>query len=245
VVARRLAAMSQDAPTSSPPAGHTRHPRRDPVSAPRARSRSRLWAGGTDGNERLTVLTGGVLVVLTAAIGVTILRIGQLMWLHLFLGLVLIGPVALKLGSTGYRFARYYTNNSSYRRKGPPMPLLRGLAPLVVLATLALFGTGVALLFAGRNTGLPLGMLHKVSFIAWIALVALHVLGHLPEIVRALPGAGRARSAVLSMTAAHEPIRPAQRPAGAGGRMLALGVGLTAGLVLAVALIGQFSVWTH
>ena len=95
------------------------------------------------------------------------------------------------------------------------MPLLRGLAPLVVLATLALFGTGIALLFAGRHTGLPLGMLHKVSFIAWIALVALHVLGHLPEIVRALPGAGRTRGAVLSMAAAPEPIRPA---AEAGGR---------------------------
>jgi hypothetical protein len=245
VVTRRLAAMSHDAPTSAPPAEQTQHPRRDRVSTPRARSRPRLWAGGTDGNERLTVLTGGVLVVLTAAIGVTILRIGQLMWLHLFLGLVLIGPVALKLGSTGYRFARYYTDSPAYRRKGPPMPLLRGLAPLVVLTTLALFGTGVALLFAGRHTGLPLGLLHKVSFIAWIALVALHVLGHLPEIVRALPRARKARSAAVSTTAVAQRPTPAAAPAGAGGRMLALGVGLTAGLVLAVALIGQFSIWTH
>jgi hypothetical protein len=184
-------------------------------------------------------------VVLTAAIGVTILRIGQLMWLHLFLGLVLIGPVALKLGSTGYRFARYYTNNPAYRRKGPPMPLLRGLAPLVVLATLALFGTGVALLFAGPHTGLPLGLLHKVSFFAWIALVALHVLGHLPEVVRALPRARKARSTAAPTTAAAQRPQPTAAPAGAGGRMLALGVGLTAGLVLALVLIGQFSIWTH
>jgi hypothetical protein len=212
------------------------------VAVPRLAAMSR---GGTDGNERLTVLTGGVLVLLTAAVGVTILRIGQLMWLHLFLGLVLIGPVGLKLASTGYRFARYYTHDPGYRRKGPPMPLLRGLAPLVVLATLGLFGTGVVLLFAGPHTGLPLGLLHKVSFIAWIALVALHVLGHLPEIVRALPRARRARSAVLSMTAAAEPMRPAKTPAGGGGRMLALGVSATAGLVLAVVLIGQFSAWTH
>jgi hypothetical protein len=212
------------------------------VAVPRLAAMSR---GGTDGNERLTVLTGSVLVLLTAAVGVTILRIGQLMWLHLFLGLVLIGPVALKLASTGYRFARYYTHDPGYRRKGPPMPLLRGLAPLVVLATLGLFGTGVALLLAGPHTGLPLGLLHKVSFIAWIALVALHVLGHLPEIVRALPRARRARSAVLSMTAAAQPMRPTETPAGGGGRMLALGVSAIAGLVLAVVLIGQFSAWTH
>ncbi len=237
--------MSHDASASAPLAESAQHARTDPVGAQRVRSRPRLWAGGTDGNERLTVLTGGLLVILTAAIGVTIIRIGQLMWLHLFLGLVLIGPVALKLGSTGYRFARYYTHNPAYRRKGPPMPLLRGLAPLVVLTTLGLFGTGIALLFAGPHTGLPLGMLHKVSFIAWIALVALHVLGHLPEIVRALPGAGRARRAVVSMNAGAERPRPLQTPAGKGGRTLALGVGLSAGLVLAVVLIGQFSVWTH
>jgi hypothetical protein len=245
VVVRRLAAMSHDASASAPLPEQTHRSRNEPVDAHRMRSHPRLWAGGTDGNERLTVLTGSVLVVLTAAIGVTILRIGQLMWLHLFLGLVLIGPVALKLGSTGYRFARFYTNDRAYRRKGPPMPLLRGLAPLVVLATLALFGTGIALLFAGRHTGLPLGMLHKVSFIAWIALVALHVVVHLPEIVRALPGSGRARSTVVSTTTAAEPVRPTGRLAGGSGRMLALGVGLTAGLMLAVALIGQFAAWTH
>ncbi|MGZ4175234.1 MAG: hypothetical protein ACXVUX_03315, partial [Solirubrobacteraceae bacterium] len=66
--------------------------------------RMRLLGGGTEGNERLTVLTGALLIVLLAVLGITIVRIGQLLWLHLFLGLVLIGPVALKLASTGYRF---------------------------------------------------------------------------------------------------------------------------------------------
>ncbi len=204
-----------------------------------------LLAGGTDGNERLTVLTGCLLVVLTAAIGVTIVRIDQLMWLHLFLGLVALGPVALKLASTGYRFARYYTHNPAYRRKGPPLPLLRGLAPLVVLATIAMFATGLALLFAGANTGLPLGMLHKVSFIVWIALTALHVLGHLPELLRALPQARGTPTAIVPMSARIEQERVGRPPAGERGRALALGVALTAGLVLAAALIGQFSVWTH
>ena len=35
----------------------------------------------------------------------------QLLWVHLFVGMVLIGPVLLKMASTGYRFARYYTAN--------------------------------------------------------------------------------------------------------------------------------------
>jgi len=78
--------------------------------------------GGVDGNGWLTTATGIVLIVLLAVLGVTIVRIGQLIWLHLFLGLLLVGPVALKLASTGYRFARYYAGtggtSSTVRRSG-------------------------------------------------------------------------------------------------------------------------------
>ena len=42
--------------------------------------------GGTDGNERLTSMAGAILIVLLAVLGVTILRIGQLIWVHLFVG---------------------------------------------------------------------------------------------------------------------------------------------------------------
>ena len=76
---------------------------------------STLMAGGPDGNERLTAVTGVLLLVLLAVLGVTIVRIGQLTWLHLFLGLLLIGPVGLKMASTGYRFTRYYTHDPAYQ----------------------------------------------------------------------------------------------------------------------------------
>lgn len=41
------------------------------------------------------MLTGLLLIVMFAVLGVTIIHIGQLLWLHLFLGLLLLGPVAL------------------------------------------------------------------------------------------------------------------------------------------------------
>jgi hypothetical protein len=47
--------------------------------------------------------------LLITGVGVTTVFIGRLRSWHLFLGLVLIGPVALKVASTGYRFMRYYT----------------------------------------------------------------------------------------------------------------------------------------
>jgi hypothetical protein len=212
--------------------------------------RQTLLGGETRGNERLTVITGLVLIVLLAAVGVTIVRIGQLLWLHLFLGLVVLGPVCLKLASTGYRFVRYYTGDEAYRRKGPPAPVLRGLAPLVVFFTLAVFVTGVALLLLGPSSRNPLVLLHKAAFIAWVVFTALHVIGHLPEIAHLFSGARRTRREVAALRAS----RPAGRAAGATsredisgsvGRGAAVMLSLVGGLAIAVALLGQFSAWTH
>jgi hypothetical protein len=240
--------MANDARQPTYSDRQTRH-----VGQPRARGeswRARLLAGGTEGNERLTVLTGLLLIVLLAGLGVTIIRIGQLLWLHLFLGLVLLGPVALKLASTGYRFTRYYTSEPTYRKKGPPAPALRGLAPFVVFFTVAVFATGVALLVLGPTARQPLVLLHKVSFFAWLAVMALHVLGHLPEILRLLSHARRSRREIIDSQAAwsrgrRPPSRTTPRVDGHPGRVAALVVSLAGGLVLAIALIGQFSVWTH
>ncbi len=208
-----------------------------PVSpSARRRPRARSWAaGGTEGNERLTTLTGLLLIVLLAVLGVTIIRIGQLLWLHLFLGLVLIGPLALKLASTGYRFVRYYTHDAAYRRKGPPPPALRVLAPLVVVFTVLVFATGVALLLLGQGSRDPLVLVHKVTFFVWLAVTAIHILGHMPEILRVRSRARTTRGELI----------PDQPLPGGGGRGAALGAGLVVGLVLAVALLGSFSAWPH
>lgn len=139
--------------------------------------------GGAAGNGRLTAALAAVLLVLLAAEGATVPFIGQLRVEHILIGLLLLGPVAAKLASTGYRFARYYLGAPAYLRKGPPPLALRVLAPGVVFTTVALFATGVALLLAGEPNG-QLVFLHKASFIAWVALMTIHVLGHLLEVPR-------------------------------------------------------------
>ncbi|HSR95239.1 MAG TPA: hypothetical protein VLK56_10280 [Solirubrobacterales bacterium] len=60
---------------------------------------------------------------------------------------------------------------------------MRLLAPGVVLTTLALFATGVALLVIGQDNGSVM-FLHEASFIAWVALMTIHVLAHLLEVPR-------------------------------------------------------------
>ena len=156
---------------------------RSPVIERRFR---RLMSGGTEGNEQLTALTGAVLIVLLAVIGVTILRLRGLLWVHLFVGLLLLGPVVLKIASTSYRFIRYYTNDPAYRLKGPPAAYLRLLGPMVVLSTVVVFASGVALLLAGPSSRGTLLPIHKISFFVWLAATAIHVLGHLQELAPAL-----------------------------------------------------------
>jgi hypothetical protein len=138
---------------------------------------------GVAGNAALTAAVAVALLVLLAAEGATIPFIGQLLGPHIFIGMLLIGPVLLKMGSTGYRFARYYAHSAPYVRRGPPPLALRLLAPGVVLTTLALLGTGVALLFTGRPSD-TLVFAHKLSFFAWVALMSIHILAHLLELPR-------------------------------------------------------------
>lgn len=141
------------------------------------RPASRWAPGGALGNGRLTALVGAVLIVLLAVEGATILRIGQLLSVHIFVGMLLIGPVALKLAATGYRFARYYTRGPEYVREGPPVPLMRFLiAPILVFSTLVLFGTGVTLLIVPHRGAVL--MLHKASFIVWLGATSIHVLAY-------------------------------------------------------------------
>jgi hypothetical protein len=141
--------------------------------------------GGTDGNEVLTNATAVVLTILLVAEGVTIIRMRGLVGAHMFIGLALIPPVVLKLASTGYRFARYYADSRAYRAKGPPPLPLRMLAPMLVLATLFVFVTGVLLLAAGHKAGALLEV-HKVSFIVWGVVFGVHFLGHVVQVLRSL-----------------------------------------------------------
>jgi hypothetical protein len=175
--------------------------------------------GGVAGNARLTGGAAAMLLVLLALEGATIPFIGSLTGPHIFIGMLLIPPVGLKLGSTGYRFIRYYLGSPTYRRKGPPPLPMRLLAPGVVLTTVVLFASGVALLIVGPGNG-SVKFLHKASFIAWFALMTVHVLGHLLEVPQLAAPDWRAsggREAAL---------------AGSGLRVIALAASLLAGLAV-------------
>jgi hypothetical protein len=186
---------------------------------------------GVEGNSRLTAVNGVVLLVLLAVEGLTILSVRQLITLHVYLGILLLGPVALKCASTIYRFARYYTGAPSYVARGTPHAVLRVLGPVVILSSLAVIGTGIGLIYTGPDHSDLLLTLHKGSFIVWFAAMALHVLGHLLEASR------------VTWQELRDP-RASASSRRRRWRSLAIVVSLLAGVGLATALYPSAHAWT-
>lgn len=183
---------------------------------------------GVAGNQRLTALTGTVLLAGFAVEGFTLLQLRQLLTLHFVLGLLLIGPVLLKIGSTGYRFARYYTGAPAYVRKGPPAPLLRVLGPLVIVTSLAVLGTGVMLAIVGPESG-PWLNLHKATFVLWFGVMTIHVLNYAWRLPRILLPSATGGSRI--------------RAGGGWIRGLLMAVSLLVGLVIALLMVHLVHPW--
>ncbi len=146
---------------------------------------ARRWRlGGAKGNEILTNAAAVVLVLPLAAEGITIVHMQGLVSAHMFIGLVLIPPVALKLGGTGYRMVGYYAGSRAYCSLGPPPPL-RLMAPLLAASTIAVLTTGVPLLAAGHKLGV-VPEIHKVGAIVFGVVFAVHFLAYVPRVLRSL-----------------------------------------------------------
>jgi hypothetical protein len=187
---------------------------------------------GPAANERLTGWAGAVLFLLLAAEGVTLLALQSLMLAHIVIGLLLVGPALLKLASTGYRFLQYYSGEPNYRASGPPMILLRLLAPILIAATVLLLGTGIALLFVPASVRDVLIFLHKASFAGWFLLAAVHVLAYVWRVPRLVASDMTNRGGA-----------PARR--GAGARLTALTASILVGVVLAALLLQRAQPWVQ
>lgn len=182
---------------------------------------------GVEGNSRLTSVVGVVLLGMLAVEGYTILDVHGMITLHIFLGIMLVGPVLLKTATTMYRFARYYQGTPAYVRKGPPHIVLRVLGPVVILSSLAVLGTGIGLLAVHSHDGGLLLTAHQASFIVWVSAMTIHVLGHIKD------------AALISFRELRR--RSRHRP----HRFLTVVVAVVLGIGAAMLLLPHASQWTH
>jgi len=192
-------------------------------------SADRRGLGGPEGNARLTGMTAAVLLVLLAVEGATLLQIHSLLTPHVVIGMVLVPFVVVKLASTGWRMARYYLGASTYRERGAPPLLLRLLGPIVVVLTVAVFASGIALMLVPHSLRANMLFVHKASFVLWFGAMAVHVLGHVLDTSRLAPAdfVARTRSQVR----------------GAGARIWTLTTCLVVGVLLAMAMAPTVGPW--
>jgi len=155
--------------------------------------------GGPAGNARLTAWTGLVLLVLFLAEIGTMPDLDRFVNWHIAIGTLLVPPALLKTVTTGWRVLRYYTHRPAYRQAGPPPAPLRVLGPLVVVSTLALLGTGLALTVAGPHS-MGLMTLHKIATAVWVITTGAHTLGRILPALR-IAGIGRETTPLAGGTA--------------------------------------------
>lgn len=193
--------------------------------------RSRARRDGVAGNARLTGTTAAVLLVLLAFEGMTILRIFPLLSIHVFIGMLLIPIVLVKIGSVTWRFAKYYLGDPEYRRRGPPAPLLRLLGPILIVLTLVLLFSGVALVLVPQVGGTRTALLrvHQVSFVLWFMVMAVHVVGHIAETAKLAPRDWYWRTR--------------RQVRGASSRQWALVSSIVVGIIVGVAMLPAVGVW--
>lgn len=139
---------------------------------------------GVRANARLTGYTAVALLPPLAAVWITGLIVRRALDAHILVGLLLVPPVVLKLGSVGYRFVRYYTREPRYVAAGPPSLPMRLLGPVVVLLTVAVFATGVELWLFGSRLGRQWMPLHHASAYLWFAATVVHAGTYLRHALR-------------------------------------------------------------
>ena len=183
----------------------------------------------------MTAWLGLLLLVAFLVECVTLISLGQLMTVHVIVGVLLTALVLAKTATTGWRIVRYYLGDPAYREAGPPPLILRVLGPLVVIGGLAVLGTGLALVALGHNARdqlfAALGFrvdavtLHQAAFVVWLAVTVPHTLGRLVPALQIV--ANR------------------QRLAGGALRATAVAAAIAAGAIVAGPVLGEAGEWLH
>lgn len=197
-------------------------------------------SGGPAGNASLTGWLGLALLLAFLAEIVTLLDVRSLISWHVAIGVFLVPPALMKTATTGWRIIRYYAGSRAYRVAGPPPILLRLLGPMVVITTLGLLATGLALVLLSPQSAVrnavsigPLGisvlLLHKAFFVVWAVATGLHTLARLVPALR--------------LTVARPD--PSRRASGRCRRLLAMAGVVVVSTILAVAALPLAKPWSH
>ncbi|MDQ0189785.1 hypothetical protein JI721_03880 [Alicyclobacillus cycloheptanicus] len=182
-------------------------------------------------NERVTALAGAILFVLILIELVITANLHSLISVHVFVGVLLSGPLVVKMSSVGYRFFGYYMGSPAFVQKGAPNIWLRLLSPILVIMTILVFVSGFGLAIVGpTHMGLWF-KIHAASVALWLPLIAVHIYAH----IKRVPG----------LIASDWRRQFGNQVSGRAGRLGINVIGLAAGAVAALMMIPVSAPWRH
>ena len=206
---------------------------------------------GVGGNARLTAVTGVILLALLVLeiasavffflLAANLAALGGPAYdvirpVHFFVGFMLMPLIAIKLISTGYRFSRYYLRDRAYHEAGPPRPVPRVIAPILIGSSVTLFASGVEMWSFRNQFGYAWTAIHNTSAVVFTVTLAVHIVVHVRNAHRTaaaeLAGTPIPVAGVRSEEQVREPL------GGAVTRRSVLGGGLAFGAVLGVGASG-------
>jgi hypothetical protein len=171
-----------------------------------------------------------ILPLILVEVATVALGVKNVITLHVAVGLVLIGPIMVKLASVTHRMLSYYRGVSEYLRRGKPTDGLRLLGGALAVATILLVVSGLELIVGPSRLQAPARSVHVATAYLTVALIIVHVAIHLPKALRLASADARP----------HAPIVP-----GARSRWLALTASLALGGLLALLLAGRGASYLH
>jgi hypothetical protein len=182
-----------------------------------------------DGNARLTGISASLVLPLVLFEVVTVvLGVKGMITAHVVVGLILVGPMLLKLGSVTYRLTSYYRGVIEYRRRGKPSRTLRLFSGCLALVVLLLLVSGLVLIVGPNSVHSQARGIHVVTAYLTVALLIGHLAAHLLQALRLASADQRPHASGVR---------------GARARWLALTASLVAGGVLAILLGGRGSTY--
>lgn len=182
-------------------------------------------------NERLTGIAGTILFILIVSQLVITANLHSLLSVHIFVGILLSGPLLIKMCSTGFKFLLYYAGNPAFVKHGAPNIWLRLLAPFLVMMTILVFISGFALTFVGPNHMGIFFTIHAASVALWIPLVIVHIYAHIKRATR------------ITLSDLREKAR--LRVKGRNARLGTNVAGLVMGAIAAVLMLPFSAPWDH
>lgn len=150
--------------------------------------------GAVLGNERMTAYAGGILLVLLLVEVISAVNLHALLSVHVLIGVVLAGPLVVKIGSTGFRFLHYYSGSPAFVRKGPPHMGLRILSPILLVTTLVVIGSGIGLIMTKPGQNGLFFRTHAISVLVWVPMIAIHLIAHIGKVPNLVAGDWRKKT---------------------------------------------------